>query len=249
VNIAEKSFIQDSQDVRRNDGVVMSAIWQIEELKRCVLFVGKSFIHLKKDKEPTVLRNVANRQSQNRGICEGKKEIDSSLATVTFIFMYQIIRQYVIKSIRGYMNIALSWKSILDAFWNRLNWLDIRIESDQTTALKILNYETIKILLTAVGIVGCIRLIILSCRGNNIKALPNRMVMEKHLGRYLEPNELVHHKNGIRNDNRIENLELWVRKGHPNGSRVDQKYVDEISNLRQRITQLERELAELRKEA
>jgi len=151
----------------------MSAIWQIEELKRCVLFVGKSFIHLKKDKEPTVLRNVANRQSQNRGICEGKKEIDSSLATVTFIFMYQIIRQYVIKRIRGYMNIALSWKSILDAFWNRLNWLDIRIESDQTTALKILNYETIKILLTAVGIVGCIRLIILSCRGNNIKALPN----------------------------------------------------------------------------
>ena len=72
--------------------------------------------------------------------------------------MYQIIRQYVIKRIRGYMNIALSWKSILDAFWNRLNWLDIRIESDQTTALKILNYETIKILLTAVGIVGCIRL-------------------------------------------------------------------------------------------
>lgn len=87
-------------------------------------------------------------------------------------------------------------------------------------------------------------------QGKQYKSITeHRMVMEKHLGRYLEPNELVHHKNGIRNDNRIENLELWVRKGHPNGSRVDQKYVDEISNLRQRITQLERELAELRKEA
>lgn len=87
-------------------------------------------------------------------------------------------------------------------------------------------------------------------QGKQYKSITeHRMVMEKHLGRYLEPKELVHHKNGIRNDNRIENLELWVRKGHPNGSRVDQKYVDEISNLRQRITQLERELAELRKEA
>jgi len=56
--------------------------------------------------------------------------------------------------------------------------------------------------------------------GKNI--FQHREVMSECLGRELLPHENVHHKNGDRTDNRVENLELWS-KLQPPGQRVEDK--------------------------
>lgn len=80
----------------------------------------------------------------------------------------------------------------------------------------------------------------------------HRLVVENLLGRLLESHENVHHIDGNRANNSIENLELWISP-QPAGQRTKDVYKQDVerlmrfnSHLKQRIADLEAELAALR---
>lgn len=65
-----------------------------------------------------------------------------------------------------------------------------------------------------------------SIRGHYV--FEHDIVMERYLGKYLEKGEVVHHINGIRDDNRIENLELLSHSDHARHHCIERKLWETI---------------------
>lgn len=69
-------------------------------------------------------------------------------------------------------------------------------------------------------------------RANHGRVREHILVVEEQIGRYLVKGENVHHKNGVRDDNRPENLELWVSH-QPNGQRPMDMIAHAFATLKQ----------------
>lgn len=76
---------------------------------------------------------------------------------------------------------------------------------------------------------------------DGVQVFEHREVMEKVIGRPLMKGERVHHRNGKRDDNRPENLELWTGVGQSKKDPHGVRLVDKVMDMIEALTTAERE--------
>jgi len=85
------------------------------------------------------------------------------------------------------------------------------------------------------------------------RVLEHRLIMAKHLNRCLLAWEIVHHRNGIKNDNRLENLQLMPTRNYHIADqlmkRENLRLKKRVDNLEKRVTLLEAENILLRQDS
>ena len=77
------------------------------------------------------------------------------------------------------------------------------------------------------------------------RVLVHRFMMEQYLGRELDKNEIVHHLNGIKTDNRIENLEVLLNSDH---TKSHAERLIEIAVLKKLVRELQDKIKQLEQE-
>jgi hypothetical protein len=77
--------------------------------------------------------------------------------------------------------------------------------------------------------------------------LEHRLVIARNIGRILKNDEVVHHINGIKTDNRLENLQLMKNSKH-NSHMVNNDLKEKVRALENKVLLLEVEVVRLKKE-